>query len=86
MGYIKKEVYLNPIRVMKSENKLYESGLFLQSTLQDTFKFNCLFCARQSSEIKVAKIGGEVKGRTGSAPADQMKGPEGHARVRPEHL
>ena len=74
------------MNMMKFEIKLYESRLFPQGTLQDMFEFNCLSCARQPSEIKVAKIGGEVKGRTGSAPADQMKGPEGHARVRPEHL
>ena len=33
---IKKEVYFIPMKVMESENKLYESGLFLQGTLQDS--------------------------------------------------
>ena len=33
---IKKEVYFIPMKVMKSENKLYESELFLQGTLQDS--------------------------------------------------
>ena len=37
-------------------------------------------------KLRLSRIEGEVKGRTGLAPADQMKGPEGHARVRPEHL